>query len=345
MNSELVERIIHALLYEGSVLYPYRPSSIKNQQRWNFGVLTPKAFSDAHQGTEAWMMQTECLVRNPNGARITIDVRFLQLVSRPIDQAIDRMRIQPNADMKTADSVAEAWVEPVERNFSTTVDLTELTIKPRRFSFQLPGKEETKTLEKASNQDQLHITQEQALEGCVEISAKLLTPQLSRLRVRIKNLMHMTGERKRTRGEMLLYSFISTHTIFNIQNGEFVSLLDPPEDLREISAESKNIGCWPVLVGEAGERNSMLSAPIILYDYPQVAPESAGDFYDSTEIDEMLTLRVLTLTNKEKVEIREGDDFRARQVLERAEALPWEHLARVHGAVRGLAPIKDESLD
>jgi hydrogenase maturation protease len=89
----------------------------------------------------------------------------------------------------------------------------------------------------------------------------------------------------------------------------------------------------------------MLSAPIILYDYPQVAAESAGDFYDSTEIDEMLTLRVLTLTDEEKVDIRESDNSRARQVLERTEALPWEHLGRVHGAVRGLAPIKDESLD
>ena len=342
MNSELVERIVQALLYEGSTLYPYRPSAIKNQQRWNFGVLTPKAFSDAHEGAEAWMMQTECLVRNQKNARLTIDIRFLQLVSHFVDQSTDRMRIQPSRE-KTGDSVAETWEEPMERNFSTTLDLPELTITPREFSFQVPGKEES--LRKASNQDQLCITQQQALEGCVEISADLITQQLSRLRVLVKNLTQVREAGKRTRGEILLHSFVSTHAVLNIEDGEFVSLLDPPDDLREIAAASENIGCWPVLVGEAGERGCMLSAPITLYDYPQVAAESAGDFYDSTEIDEMLTLRVLTLTNEEKVEIREGGDFRARQVLERTEALPWEHLARVHGAVRGLAPLKDETLD
>lgn len=343
MNSELVERIVHALLYEGSTLYPYRPSAIKNQQRWNFGVLTPKAFSDAHEGTEAWMMQTECLVRNPNHARLTVSIRFLHLLSRLVDQSADRLRIQPNGEMKTTDSVAEAGEEAVERNFSTTLDLTELTTTPREFSFQFSGTEES--LRKASKQDQLCLTRQQALEGCVEISADLITAQLFRLRVRVKNLTQLREAGKRKRGEILLHSFVSSHTILNIEDGEFVSLLDPPEDLREIAAASENIGCWPVLVGEPGERDCMLSAPIILYDYPQVAAESAGDFYDSTEIDEMLTLRVLTLTDEEKVEIREGDDFRARRVLERTEALPWEHLARVHGAVRGWAPLKDESLD
>jgi len=65
----------------------------------------------------------------------------------------------------------------------------------------------------------------------------------------------------------------------------------------------------------------MLCSPIILYDYPQVAPESAGDLFDSTEIDEILSLRILTLTDDEKAEIREGDD-RARGILERTESLP-----------------------
>ena len=56
----------------------------------------------------------------------------------------------------------------------------------------------------------------------------------------------------------------------------------------------------------------MLCSPIILYDYPKIAPESAGDFFDGTEMDEMLTLRVLTLTDAEKQEMRNGDP-RARR--------------------------------
>jgi hydrogenase maturation protease len=84
----------------------------------------------------------------------------------------------------------------------------------------------------------------------------------------------------------------------------------------------------------------MLSSPIILYDYPQVAPESAGDLFDSTEIDEILTLRILTLTDEEKREMRSVDE-RARAILERTETLPAEQLMKLHGAVRGLRPLKD----
>jgi hypothetical protein len=128
---------------------------------------------------------------------------------------------------------------------------------------------------------------------------------------------------------------LSTHTLLAVQQGAFVSLLDPPDQFRAAAAACKNIGTWPVLAGREGERKLMLSSPIILYDYPQIAPESAGDLFDGTEIDEILTLRVLTLSEEEKQEVREGDD-RARAILDRTEALPPEAFAKMHGAIRGL---------
>ena len=90
-----------------------------------------------------------------------------------------------------------------------------------------------------------------------------------------------------------------------------------------------------MLAGEEGRPDTILSAPIILYDYPQIAPESAGDLFDGTEIDEILALRILTLTDAEKLEVRNGDD-RARRILERTEMLPPEHFQKLHGALRGL---------
>ena len=45
MNLAMVDQITKALLYEGYMLYPYRPSSVKNQQRWNFGVVFPQSYS------------------------------------------------------------------------------------------------------------------------------------------------------------------------------------------------------------------------------------------------------------------------------------------------------------
>jgi hydrogenase maturation protease len=131
----------------------------------------------------------------------------------------------------------------------------------------------------------------------------------------------------------LHYSLVSTHTILSLQGGEFVSLLEPPEQLRDLAAACENVGAWPVLVGEPGERDTVLSSPIILYDYPRIAPESAGSLFDGTEIDEILTLRIMTLTDAEKLEMASGDE-RARQILERTESMPVEQFMKMHGVLR-----------
>jgi hypothetical protein len=122
-----------------------------------------------------------------------------------------------------------------------------------------------------------------------------------------------------------------------LHNGEFVSQIDPPDDLRDAVAACQNTGVWPVLVGPAGSRETMLGSPIILYDYPQIAPESKGDLFDATEIDEILILRILTLTDEEKEEVRRSDE-RARRLLERLESSPPEHLMELHGKIRSLEP-------
>ena len=88
-----------------------------------------------------------------------------------------------------------------------------------------------------------------------------------------------------------------------------------------------------MLVGPEGSTDTLLCSPIILYDHPQIAPESAGDLFDGTEIDEILTLRILTLTDAEKAEMA-GNDERAGALLARTEALSEEQLQRLHGVMR-----------
>jgi hypothetical protein len=100
-------------------------------------------------------------------------------------------------------------------------------------------------------------------------------------------------------------------------------------------AACTNASLWPVLVGGDGQRDTLLASPIILYDYPQIAPESPGDLFDGTEIDEILTLRILTMTDAEKAEMRQTDE-RARALLERTEALSAEALMGLHGTMRSL---------
>jgi hypothetical protein len=164
------------------------------------------------------------------------------------------------------------------------------------------------------------------IEGALEIESVAVSDRTFRFTVRILNLSESgSGDR----------SMLSAHTLLSVQGGAFLSLLDPPEEYRAAAVACRNIATWPVLAGREGERSLMLSSPIILYDYPQIAPESAGDFFDGTEIDEILTLRVLTLSEEEKQEVRAGND-RARAILDRTEALPAEAFAKMHGAIRGL---------
>jgi hydrogenase maturation protease len=160
--------------------------------------------------------------------------------------------------------------------------------------------------------------------------------------VQISNLTNIGDLQPQIRDEILPYSLASTHTILAVTDGEFVSLIDPPDHFRAAAAQCRNIGAWPVLAGEPGARDAMLSSPIILYDYPQVAQESPGDLFDGAEIDEILTLRILTMTDEEKREMLQAGD-RARHILERTESLPEEQFMKLHGALRGLGPSTTET--
>jgi hypothetical protein len=175
------------------------------------------------------------------------------------------------------------------------------------------------------------------LQGDLQLSAVQLDETLFKVTLDVRNLANLADAGNLSRDQILLRSLVSVHSILQTAEGQFVSLLDPPEHLKPAVAGCQNVGAWPVLAGEEGQRNLILSAPIILYDYPQIAPESSGDLFDGTEIDEILALRILTLTDSEKLEVRNGDD-RARRILERTEMLPPEHFQKLHGALRGMRP-------
>ena len=177
------------------------------------------------------------------------------------------------------------------------------------------------------------------VQGEITLAATRLSPDLFKLTLTVHNTTPLAAP---DRDSALLRSLASAHAVLSAPGAQFISLTDPPPALAEAASTCVNTGVWPVLVGRPGARDTLLASPIILPDYPQVAPESAGDLFDSTEIEEILTLRVLTLTDAEKAEIRASGD-RARALLERAETLPAEHLMRLHGTIRGLAPARDQA--
>jgi len=316
MNLTIVDRVVNAVLYEGYLLYPYRPSALKNRQRWTFGGVYPRAYSEATGGSEAWVVQTECLVRGAGG-RLQIQVRFLHLHQRTIRE-----------------KAQAAWQEATEREICLdNLLLADLVDHPRRQPFAFAGAR-TET----ESPDGVVLREQRPVEGTVELSACPVGPDLYRLTVRVANLTPMEDPARLDRDEVLLQALVSAHTVLGVGDGEFLSLFDPPDEAREQAAACRNVGTWPVLVGPEGSRNTLLSSPIILHDYPRVAPESPGDFFDATEIDEMLTLRILTLTEEEKREMASGDE-RGRHLLERTETLARESLLGLHGTWRGLQPV------
>lgn len=279
MNTAIVDKIARAVLYEGYLLYPYRESALKNQQRWNFGVLFPPAWAAAQTGSDRSYFQMECLAEAAAAATLDVMVRFLDVQSQG---AIERQ-----------------------------ITLDHLPLGDYKSSFSL-----------------------QPLEGEIELAIVSTGEGVYRLSLRVRNTSpaHCTS-----RNEALLFSLASAHAVVAIENGAFISQTDPPPAFEQAVAQCQNVGVWPVLVGASGARDTMLGSPIILYDYPQIAPESGGDLFDSTEIDEILTLRILTLTDAEKDELRRSDE-RAKALLERLESSPADHLMQLHGKIRELHP-------
>jgi hypothetical protein len=348
MNLATVDKIAKAVLYEGYMLYPYRPSSVKNQQRWNFGVLCPRSYSEAQNGSEAWTMQTECLVEASSLTGIEVRVRFLQLVQRSIGELVQPVSGSAQGDtpafrrvgrLDLNSRVYQPWQEAIERELCLPVyNLEALTHRGVSAAFSFSAEKHFEHLLDSGGQIAGVIVRERStVGGAIEVVSEQLEDGLLKVRVTIRNDTPFEVGPDCLRDHALLSSMVSTHTVLGVQDGMFISLLAPPERLRASAANCNNIGTWPVLVGEEGQRDTVLSSPIILYDYPQIAAESAGDLFDGTEIDEILSLRIMTLTDDEKREMSQSDE-RARQMLERTESMPVEQFMKLHGVLRGLRP-------
>lgn len=353
MNLAAVEQIAKAVLYEGYMLYPYRPSSVKNKQRWNFGVLYPQSYSVFQQDTDPCLSQTQCLTRGSILPAIEVKVRFLQMIARSIGRlklpAAGLGAAGPQAfdfveRMEVDGRVFQSWQEAEEREISIRLQYGDsITPMLQQHEFAFPAERQLEPIRNAAGLVVgVIVRDKEKLSVLVETNATRCHEDVFKIKVRILNRTPFESPEAKSRDQALMCSLLSAHTVLGAVNCEFVSMLEPPDDLRELVAACQNIGTWPVLVGASGQRDTLLSSPIILYDYPQIAPESAGDLFDGTEIDEILSLRIMTLTENEKREMRESDD-RARQILERTEALPAEQFMKLHGVIRSVQPQKKEA--
>jgi len=342
MNFQRAEAIARAVLYEGYNLYPYRPSALKNRQRWTFGGVFPRDWSTQHADDRS-RMQTECLVRGGADSAIEIRVRFLHIVAREIAELEQPIAELPGDHEPACRCVPllevggmphQPWEEARERDVAVPTVLQELLVAPVTMPFAFAAQRDLEPIRAADgNIAALAIRTADALAGDIAIAAEPVAADVFRLTIRIENQTPLGAAPTMSRDRAQRFALASTHTLLGVEGGAFMSLLDPPPMLRQAAAACRNEGTWPVLVGPEGEAALMLSSPIILYDNPQIAPESPGDLFDGCEIDEILILRILTMTDAEKREMAAADP-RSRALLERTEALGAEELALLHGTFR-----------
>jgi hypothetical protein len=307
MTADNIKRLSDAILHEGYMLFPYRPSAVKNRKRWTFGAICPRPYSDANEGTEAWQVKTECLVRVEGVPTIEVQMRFLHVMESRTNNG--------------------SWQQGTARDVVVPPLALHEEAAPHVCFFEFAGS----GADGDSNAAQSSAVR-YCLEGWIEIATKALRPDLLRVSVTVSNTKALDDAEKMTRDEAMMHSFVSTHLILGVDGGSFVSLLEPPPDCIEAASQCRNAGLFPVLVGERGDQRTILASPVILYDYPQIAPESTGDLFDATEIDEFLILQIMALSDAEKEEMRASDP-QARRILERIESTA-DPLRELHGAVR-----------
>ncbi len=333
--------VADAVLYEGYVLYPYRASAAKNQLRWPFGVLVPPAFAAVDRSERA-AMRTECVLEPGRAPSLTVRVRFLQAQHRSVevpDGAGDAAAWVPTDRLAVDGTVWVPWDEGVEH----VVDLGPFEVSGGADSagrvFRARAGEDVELVRTADDRVSGRLVRRrEALAARLRCTVDPIPgPRpLLRVAVTVENTSSWSAAAAR-RDDALARSLAATHVALAVDGGAFVSAIDPPEHARDAVAACRQDGCFPVLVGPPGAADVVLAAPIILYDHPEIAPESPGDLYDATEIDEILALRMMTLTDEEKAEAR-GTDARAAAVIDRCDDLPPELWERLHGAIRSLGP-------
>ncbi|MFJ9341870.1 hypothetical protein ACIRP0_21595 [Streptomyces sp. NPDC101733] len=333
-------QVADAVLFEGYVLYPYRASAAKNRLRWQFGVLVPPAWAPAHD--EPVLQHTEILMEPRGSATLFLELRFLHAQRRTVQRALDGGGFEDVPELHLPDRVLVPWDEGSEERVEVSVPVAELNGDGAVFPFSRPAREVTEPVLDDTGRTVGRLVRRTAeVEGVLRVrTSELEGPyRVSRLTAVVENTSPWAPAGKgATREDALPCSLVAAHLLLGLDSGSFLSLTDPPEWARAAVAACENRHTWPVLAGEPGRADVVLSSPIILEDHPAIAPESAGAMYDALEIDEILALRTATLTDQEKREAR-GTDPRAAAVIDLAESMPPEVLERLHGAVRALREI------
>lgn len=323
--------VADAVLYEGYLLYPYRSTSGKNQSRWQFGVLGPGGAAEHGVGEDA-AMRVECILDHGDGVVEPV-LRFLQLQVRTAEAA-DGTGFRPVPELVIGDRTWVSWDEAVEVEIALgAFTVPELSAGVSR-TVSVPGGADVEDVGPTGRLVRTRFP----LRADVDLHASRAGAGI-RIAIDVRNEARLDdlGEPGvSAKDTAIRHSLLGVHLILTARGARFVSLLDPPDPFVDAADTCSQHRCYPVLAGNRdtpGASDVVLVSPIILYDHPEVAEESGGDLFDATEIDEILTLRVMTLTDDEKAQARATDPL-AAEIIDRCDNLSPSEMARLHGTLR-----------
>jgi hypothetical protein len=321
--------VADSVLYEGYVLYPYRASARKNKYRWQFGLLYPPGLG------ERSCARAECLVE-PAGSGaspvVYVRARWLRPVRREVEEAVAGGDWRAVEETEIDGELIVAWDEGKE----VVTDLSPLNLVgnatgPCEAPVCLQGEQEATGARSVTGGRRARLRRSsEAVTAKARASAERLGLRYYKVSAELVNESPADGLQTAPHNEIARHCLVGAHLMFFVEGGRFLSVVDPPREAVKEAAACRSDGLYPVLVGDG---TTVLASPIILYDFPALSPETPGDLYDATEIDEILALRVLTLTEREKLEAR-ATDPRAASVVERCATLGPGAWASLHGAMR-----------
>src|SRR5262245_24477626 len=283
--------------------------------------------------------QTEGLVECADDAQVLAPVRFLQLQRRRV------LQVQPGsgrtrevASLTVDGTEYTAWDEAIEREQQVSAEVSDLLSDESGLAVRVEPGESTQDIVIASTGRVAGrlVRSWASIDGIIRLRAERTAGPYGALKLSVRIENHTpAGSPPMRREDGLTHALIAAHALIWVPGGKFLSMTDPPEWAAPAVATCENIGTWPVLAGPPECLDLVLSSPVILYDHAEVAPESAGDLFDATEIDEILTLRTLALTDEEKRAAR-ATDPKAAELMDRLDGMPAEMFDRLHGAIRYL---------
>ncbi|WP_454789690.1 hypothetical protein [Mycolicibacterium lutetiense] len=321
-NPEQVRAVADAVLYEGYLLYPYRANSRKNQSRWQFGVLGPIEAERTGLGEDS-VLSTQLLVRPGDRAALSMCIRFLQLQHRGVERRRGDDGYEPVDELSTEAQSWLSWDEAVEQEIDFgPFPVADLEV-PKPHPFVVASGADVEDV-----QGGRLVRSRRQLRGELTIGAEA-DGDLLRVSMTVRNTAPPVTDKQ----DAIAVSLIGTHLIVEVTDGEFISLLEPDAPAVAAASRCRHHRCFPVLAGRPGTHDLMLVSPIILYDHPEIAEQSKGALYDSTEIDEILTLRVMTMTDDEKAQAR-ATDVRAAAIIDRCDSMSAEAMLNLHGVLR-----------